>query len=527
MEAIRQLRQEHALMARMLDLLGESLDPFEPSSVSRAVTFFVNYDDLYHHAKEETVLFPELLSRAGDIMAGSIQVMRKEHTLARAYLTKAQEIYPAAVTMHEPHAMQLLVRCLKSFVALEREHLKKEDIAIYGPAENLLPPSMDDHLLIRFAELTSNTIEAQSKALYEEFGLHADVEVYSRAFAVAGASASAGADRRNTRIVEALLPSRSPLAEVVSPRDLAPPHPPSRASATVASARKNRTLFQSEAEAHRALLLHDFGHPSAVQANQYLIIDEGEGLLLDPGGPKVYPALFAETSFELQDGALRYISFSHQDPDVCTSMNAWLMDTRADAYVPGVWERFLSHFGVDELLEHRLKPVPDEGMWLELGGSEIALLPAHFLHSCGNIQVYDPTAKILFTGDLGASMGAEASTVTDFRRHLPFMEPFHRRFMASNEALRRWVDMVRTLDLELIAPQHGPIFEGKVVIDEFLNWCESLECGVDLMADMYVVPPRPDEVQHKHPVRRRSTGTRVTRVENVEKRGPRSGESLH
>lgn len=513
-------------MARMLDLLGESLDPFEPASVSRAVSFFVNYDDLYHHAKEETVLFPELLSRAGDIMAGSIQVMRKEHTLARAYLTKAQEIYPAAVTMHEPRAMQLLVRCLKSFVALEREHLRKEDIAIYGPSENLLPPSMDENLLIRFAELTSNTIDAQSKALYEEFGLHFGLDAYSSAFLASGRDISGTViDRRNPRISPAPRPSGASSAEMISPRDLAPPHPPSRASATVASARKNRTLFQGGA--HRALLLHDFGHPSAVQANQYLIIDEGEGLLLDPGGPKVYPALFAETTFELQDGALRYISFSHQDPDVCTSMNAWLMDTRADAYVPGVWTRFLSHFGVDELLEHRLKPVPDEGMWLALGESEIALLPAHFLHSCGNIQVYDPTAKILFTGDLGASMGAETSTVTDFARHLPFMEPFHRRFMASNEALRRWVDMVRTLDLELIAPQHGPIFEGKAVIEAFLNWCESLECGVDLMAEMYVVPPRPDEPQHAHPVRRRSTATRVTRVETGEKRGPRSSESLH
>ena len=85
--------------------------------------------------------------------------------------------------------------------------------------------------------------------------------------------------------------------------------------------------------------------------------------------------------------------------------------------------------------------------------------------------------------------------------------------------LRRWVDMVANVDLELIAPQHGPIFEGKVVTTSFELVRRSLsECGVDLMADMYVVPPRPDEVQHKHPVRRRSAGTRVTRVENVEKR---------
>ena len=40
---------------------------------------------------------------------------------------------------------------------------------------------------------------------------------------------------------------------------------------------------------HRNILLEDSGSAGmAVQANQHLIVHNGEGMLLDPGGHKVY-----------------------------------------------------------------------------------------------------------------------------------------------------------------------------------------------------------------------------------------------
>ena len=50
-----------------------------------------------------------------------------------------------------------------------------------------------------------------------------------------------------------------------------------------------------------------------------------------------------------------------------------------------------------------LHAIPDEGRIIELGGAKLYYLPAHFLHSEGNFQLYDPTSKILYSGDLGAS----------------------------------------------------------------------------------------------------------------------------
>ncbi len=244
-----------------------------------------------------------------------------------------------------------------------------------------------------------------------------------------------------------------------------------------------------ETPTHRNLLLEDFGHGQAIQANQHLIIHNGQAILLDPGGHKVFNQALSELSSLLPGGqGLQYLFFSHADPDIVAAVNRWLITTDAIAYASKLWQRFIPHFGLDDAFMHRLLPIPDEGMFLDLGGSELMLLPAHFLHSVGNFQVYDPVSKILYSGDLGSSIGMDYTEVQDFDAHLAYMESFHRRYMASSRALRAWARMVRPLDLEIIAPQHGAFFRGRVMIDRFLDWCAGFQCGIEVLEQIYEIP---------------------------------------
>ena len=49
--------------------------------------------------------------------------------------------------------------------------------------------------------------------------------------------------------------------------------------------------------------------------------------------------------------------------------------------------------------------------------------------------------------------------------------------------------MVRQLDIEMIVPQHGCRFVGKQAVNDFIDWVEKLECGVDVMTqDAYQLP---------------------------------------
>jgi len=237
---------------------------------------------------------------------------------------------------------------------------------------------------------------------------------------------------------------------------------------------------------HRNILLEDFASGgAAIQANQHVIVHGKEGMILDPGGHKIYSSVLSETLSLLGGSRLRYIFLSHQDPDIVAAINGWLMTTDADAYISKLWTRFVPHFGLDHLVVERLKPVPDEGMQLALAESNVSILPAHFLHSPGNLHVYDPISKILYTSDLGASLGMDYIEVPDFEQHIRYMEGFHKRYMASNKAMRLWADMARTLDIDIIAPQHGALFRGKEMVNQFIDWCADLQCGTDIMENLY------------------------------------------
>ena len=247
-----------------------------------------------------------------------------------------------------------------------------------------------------------------------------------------------------------------------------------------------RTLY--EANGHRFILLEGFGHGEMVPTNQVLIHDGDEGILLDPGGHKVHYDLMDTISGLMPINQLKYLFFSHQDPDIVAAVNAWLMLSDADAYISELWLRFVPHFGVDELMVSRLKGIPDAGMRLPLGNGELVFVPAHFLHSCGNFQVYDPQSKILFSGDLGASIGPDYVEVSDFDAHVPYMEGFHRRYMPSGHANRAWAAMARGLDIEMIVPQHGAIFPTAELSRRFIDWVAELPGAGEVMQSVYRIP---------------------------------------
>ncbi len=241
-------------------------------------------------------------------------------------------------------------------------------------------------------------------------------------------------------------------------------------------------------DGHMFILLEGFGHGEMVPTNQAVIYSGNEAMLLDPGGHKVHYDLMNEVSAMVATNELKYLFFSHQDPDIVAAANAWLMLTNAVGYISELWLRFIPHFGVDELLIPRLKGIPDEGMRLPLGDTEVIFLPAHFLHSVGNFQVYDPTSKTLFSGDLGASIAPGYVEVDDFDAHIQYMEAFHHRYMPSAAANRNWAAMVRELEIDRIVPQHGAIFADPATSARFIDWVDQLPGAAQIMQDVFRVP---------------------------------------
>ena len=231
----------------------------------------------------------------------------------------------------------------------------------------------------------------------------------------------------------------------------------------------------------------------AVQANQFLIVNGNSAALIDPGGNIAYNNILMARQRYWPSRSLDFILASHADPDIIASLSKWFVQSDCKLVISRVWARFAPHFCTKkDQSQGRIIPIPDKGMDIHLGDAVIKALPAHFLHSEGNFQFYDTVSKILFSGDMGASMVPHhtiGEAVADFDAHLPSMEGFHRRYMSSNKVCRYWVNMVRTLDIDAIVPQHGRYFKGEAMVTRFLNWVDQLECGIDLVTQNdYRVP---------------------------------------
>lgn len=213
-----------------------------------------------------------------------------------------------------------------------------------------------------------------------------------------------------------------------------------------------------------------------IDTNEYLIVHGEEGLLCDPGGTEIFPMVFAALVHEFDPEKIKYIFASHQDPDIASSLALWCEANPAlKCLASWLWASFLPHYGVSADI---FITIPDDGMSITLGGLPLRLVPAHYLHSSGNFHVYDEKAKILFSGDVGAALlpGDSGLFVKDFDTHIRSAEMFHCRWMGSNSAKRRWCERVMQLEIDMLCPQHGAIYQGADV-SRFIDWFDALKVG--------------------------------------------------
>lgn len=239
-----------------------------------------------------------------------------------------------------------------------------------------------------------------------------------------------------------------------------------------------QTIFEDGSHKWTAIVRDPARPEHIIDTNEYLVRHGEQALLLDPGGSEIFPAVFSALSSEFDPSRLSGIFASHQDPDIVSSLALWLeFNPGMKCYVSWLWSSFIPHFGgrADTFVS-----LPDEGGTIPLGGLSLQAVPAHYLHSSGNLHLYDKQAKILFSGDVGAALlPADRCDlfVEDFSSHIRFAEGFHRRWMGSNDAKRQWCERVSHLDIDMLCPQHGAIYRGADV-QRFINWFDELRVGV-------------------------------------------------
>lgn len=231
---------------------------------------------------------------------------------------------------------------------------------------------------------------------------------------------------------------------------------------------------------HRWLAIaRDIQRPKhLIDTNEYVVAIGEEAILLDPGGSEIFPAVFSALCTECDPRRINKIFVSHQDPDVVSSLSMWIaFNPQVKCHLSWLWTGFVSHFGGTR---DTFVSIPDEGADIEVGREILKAIPAHHLHSSGNFHLYDPRAKILFSGDVGAALlpvDESSLFVENFDNHIAYVEGFHRRWMGSERAKRDWCARVSDMDIDMLCPQHGSIYRGADV-RRFVDWFAELEVGL-------------------------------------------------
>ena len=228
-----------------------------------------------------------------------------------------------------------------------------------------------------------------------------------------------------------------------------------------------------------------------IECNTYLLVDGGEGFLLEPGGYDRFVPVLGKVTQVVSISAITHLLFSHQDPDICASLPHWMRANFAKmkVVVPALWTRFMPHYmayDMTALMADKLSyiPMPDEGVTLTLkSGGRLQCISAPYLHSPGNMVVFDTVSGFLFSGDIGAALykdGKPRLVIDDWTAHTQAMLGFHQRYMSSNRAVEGFLRKLDGLPIQAVVPQHGAIFRGEEVA-RFFNWLRQISVGVDYL----------------------------------------------
>ncbi|MDD3981866.1 MAG: response regulator [Spirochaetales bacterium] len=221
--------------------------------------------------------------------------------------------------------------------------------------------------------------------------------------------------------------------------------------------------------------------------NPYLLVEEGEGILFDPGSVLDVEEVMAAAASVLPLEKIRYVVLHHQDPDLAAAVPT--MEAAGMSFdIVTHWRTWslLRYYGIksDAYL------VDEHGYSLRLeSGRMLQFIPTPYLHFPGAIATYDRQTKFLLSSDL---FGAFSKTWSLYagEGYMEAMKRFHEHYMPSNDVLRPTMELISCLELEAILPQHGSII--KENIPSYVDALKNLECGLALESGLRGEKTKPD-----------------------------------
>jgi len=208
--------------------------------------------------------------------------------------------------------------------------------------------------------------------------------------------------------------------------------------------------------------------PDGTSYNAYLIRGSEKTVLLDAVDPTMADVL----AFQLRDiHHIDYVVAHHAEQDHSGAIPE-VLEKYTGAQVlttPKGKGMLVDHLRISE---DRVIEVED-GETLSLGGKTLEFLYTPWVHWPETMVSYLREDRILFSGDFfGSHLATTDLYVTDEGRTYEAAKRYYAEIMMPfRKIIKRNLEKVRNLELALIAPSHGPIYdEPAFVIDAYEDW---------------------------------------------------------
>ncbi len=169
---------EHQLILRMISLIEKKVALVEENKFNNwtffldAVDFIRNFADRFHHAKEEDVLFVELVKNGMPEKQSPIEAMLIEHDQGRQFVRELESAAKKTIA-GDSEQIPAIIMNAKGYAELLRGHIDKEDTILYPLAERVLPEGIRPDMLHAYdsAEEKADGVELKYRHMVEFYEL--------------------------------------------------------------------------------------------------------------------------------------------------------------------------------------------------------------------------------------------------------------------------------------------------------------------------------------------------------------------
>ncbi|HOW56611.1 MAG TPA: MBL fold metallo-hydrolase [Smithellaceae bacterium] len=236
--------------------------------------------------------------------------------------------------------------------------------------------------------------------------------------------------------------------------------------------------------------------------NPYLVVQGDKVVVIDSGSRPDFAVVMMKI---LQAGVnpkqISALIYQHYDPDLCGSVpnmvdicenDNLLILSESDNNV------FINYY-LEKEKHGMLKSIHDFNNIYKLNNRTLQFIETPYSHSPGSFVTYDQNTKTLFSSDLFGSYSRRwdlflalddaCIECKDYNNcingkdycPLPDILSFHQKMIPAGKALQYAMKVIKKLDIDIIAPQHGSIINNKRDIHFLIEKLESLEgVGIDI-----------------------------------------------